>query len=164
MFILFPALKVAVNSSELTFIRNSHRGGIILCYLVHKNESFFDYVLNDLTTIHELLHDADMKLSVELKNLQESQSFKDSLIIIIIAAMILIWPMQTDEWVASNRILVFSQRFLGAPRGKHYNSLEINVWRKAVSRSKETITKRDHRFFCRCFIRIGVGNVDSREA
>ena len=84
----------------------------------------------------------------ELKNLQESQTFKDSLIIIIIiAAMILIWLMQTDEWVASNRILVFSQRFLGTPRGKHYNSLEINVWRKAVSRSKETFTKRDHRFF-----------------
>ena len=139
-------MKVAVNSYELTFLRNSHRGGIILCYLVYKNESFFDYVLNDLTTLHELLHDADMKLSVELKNLQESLSFKDSLIIII-AAMILIWLMQTDEWVASNRILVFSQRFLGAPRGKHYISLEINVWRKAVSRSKEAITKRDHRFF-----------------
>ena len=61
---------------------------------MYKNESFFDYVLNDLTTLHELLHDADMKLSVELKNLQESQTFKDSLIIIIIiiiiAAMILI--------------------------------------------------------------------------
>ena len=52
-----------------------------------------------------------------------------------------------SEWVASNRILVFSQRFLGAPRGKHYNSLEIDVLRKAVSRSKETITKRDHRLF-----------------
>ena len=89
IFILFPALKVAVNSYELTFLRNSHRGSIILCYLVHKNESFFDYVLNNLTTLHELLHDVDMKLSVELKNLQESLSFKDSLIIII-AAMILI--------------------------------------------------------------------------
>ena len=54
---------------------------------MYKNESFFDYVLNDLTTLHELLHDADMKLSVELKNLQESLTFKDSLIIII-AAMI----------------------------------------------------------------------------
>ena len=93
MFILFPALKVAVNSSELTFIRNSHRGGIILCYLVHKNESFFDYVLNDLTTLQELLHDADMKLSVELKNLQESQTFKDSLIIIIIIIIIIIAAM-----------------------------------------------------------------------
>lgn len=46
----------------------------------------FDYFFK---TLHELLHDADMKLSVELKNLQESLSFKDSLIIII-AAMILI--------------------------------------------------------------------------
>ena len=55
---------------------------------MHKNESFFDYVLNYLTTLHELLHDADMKLSVELINLQESLTFKDSLI--IIAAMILI--------------------------------------------------------------------------
>ena len=93
MFILFPALKVAVNSSELTFIRNSHRGGIILCYLEHKNESFFYYVLNDLTTLQELLHDADMKLSVELKNLQESQTFKDSLIIIIIIIIIIIAAM-----------------------------------------------------------------------
>ena len=95
-------MKAAVNSYELTFLRNSHRGSIILYYLVYKNESFFDYVLNDLTTLHELLHDADMKLSVELKNLQESQTFKDSLIIIIIiiiiiAAMILICLMQTDE-------------------------------------------------------------------
>ena len=56
---------------------------------MHKNESFFDYVLNYLTTLHELLHDADMKLFVELKNLQESLTFKDSLMIII-AAMILI--------------------------------------------------------------------------
>ena len=90
---MFPALKVAVNSYELTFLRNSHRGSIILCYLVHKNESFFDYVLNDLTTLHELLHDADMKLSVELKNLQESQTFKDSLIIIIIIIIIIIAAM-----------------------------------------------------------------------
>ena len=51
---------------------------------MYKNESFFDYVLNDLTTLHELLHDADIKLSVELKNLQEYKTFKDSLIIIII--------------------------------------------------------------------------------
>ena len=90
---MFPALKVAVNSYELTFLRNSHRGSIILCYLVYKNESFFDYVLNDLTTLHEPLHDADMKLSVELKNLQESQTFKDSLIIIIIIIIIIIAAM-----------------------------------------------------------------------
>ena len=63
IYILFPTLK------ELTFIRNSHRGGIILRYFVHKNESPFDCVLNDLTTLHELLHDADMTLPVELRNL-----------------------------------------------------------------------------------------------
>ena len=41
-----------------------------------QKRSFFDYVLNYLTTLHELLHDVEMKLSVELKNLQESLSFK----------------------------------------------------------------------------------------
>ena len=54
IFILFPTLNVAVNCLELTFIRNSHRGGIILRYFVHKNESLFHCVLNDLTTLHEL--------------------------------------------------------------------------------------------------------------
>ena len=44
--ILFPTLNVAVNCLELTFIRNSHRGGIILRYFVHKNESLFHCVLN----------------------------------------------------------------------------------------------------------------------
>ena len=28
-----------------------------------------------------------------------------------------------NEWVANNRISVFTQRFLGWPRGKHCNSL-----------------------------------------
>ena len=54
IFILFPTLNVAVNCLELTFIRNSHRGGIILHYFVHKNESLFHCILNDLTTLHEL--------------------------------------------------------------------------------------------------------------
>ena len=49
----------------LTFIWNSrrghlHRGGINLRYFVHKKESLFDCVLNDLTTLHELLLDTDM--------------------------------------------------------------------------------------------------------
>ena len=49
----------------LTFIWNSrrghlHPGGINVRYFVHKNESLFDCVLNDLTTLHELLPDADM--------------------------------------------------------------------------------------------------------
>ena len=36
--------------------------------------------------------------------------------------------MLTDinEWVASNRILVFAHRFLGSPRGKHCNSLPLD--------------------------------------
>ena len=35
----------------------------------HENQSLFHCVLNDLTTFHEPWHDADMTLSVELKNL-----------------------------------------------------------------------------------------------
>ena len=74
IYILFPTLKVIVNCLELIFIRNSHRGhlhpgGIILRYFVHKNESPIDSVLNDLTTLRGLLHDADMTLPVELRNL-----------------------------------------------------------------------------------------------
>ena len=42
-----------------------------------------------------------------------------------------------SELVASNRILVFAQRFLESPRGKHCNSLEGNIWRKVVSTSKK---------------------------
>ena len=51
--------------------------------------------------------------------------------------MIFIWVMQANEWVVSNRIVVFSQRFLGSPRGKHYD----------CSRSKKTILERDHGLF-----------------
>ena len=74
IYILFPTLKVIVNCLELTFIRNSHRGhlpqgGIILRYFVRKNELPIDSVLNDLTTLHEFLHDADMTLPVEIRNL-----------------------------------------------------------------------------------------------
>ena len=43
IFILFPTLNVAVNFLEFTFIRHSHRGGILLRSLEHKNESTFDY-------------------------------------------------------------------------------------------------------------------------
>ena len=52
-----------------------------------------------------------------------------------------------NGWVASNRILVFAQRFLRSPRGKHYNSSEGNIWRKVVSTTKKTILERDQRFF-----------------
>ena len=36
----------------------------------------------------------------------------------------LISKAETNEWVASNRILVFAQRFMGFSRGEHCNSLE----------------------------------------
>ena len=51
--------------------------------------------------------------------------------------MILIWLTQANEWVASNRILVFSQRFLGSPQNKHCDCFEV----------QKTIMERDHRFF-----------------
>ena len=54
VLISFPTLNVAVNCLEFNFTRHSHRGGIILRSLVHKNKSTFDYVLNDLKTLHEL--------------------------------------------------------------------------------------------------------------
>ena len=44
-----------------------------------------------------------------------------------------------NEWVASNRILVFALR--------HCNSLEGIVWRKVVPMSKKKISERDYRFF-----------------
>ena len=52
-----------------------------------------------------------------------------------------------NEWVASNRILLFALRFLGSPRGKHCNSLEGIAWRKVVPMSKKKILERDYRFF-----------------
>ena len=55
-----------------------------------------------------------------------------------------------NEWVASNRILVFVQRFSGSPRGKHCAS----CWKEIsddemlfVLTSKKTIVERDQRFF-----------------
>ena len=59
---------------------------------------------------------------------------------------------------------MFAQRFLGSPRGKHYNSLERNVRRKVVSTSKKTISVRDHRFFAAVLSGMGVGNSDTRVA
>ena len=52
----------------------------------------------------------------------------------------------TNDRVASNRILVFAQRFLESPRGKHCKRLEGNIWRKVVSTSKKTILEIDQRF------------------
>ena len=40
---------------------------MILRSLVHKNESTFDYVLNDLKLLNLRLHDLDMTLSGELE-------------------------------------------------------------------------------------------------
>ena len=34
---------------------------------MHKNDSPYDYVLNDFITLHELSYNADVTLSVELK-------------------------------------------------------------------------------------------------
>ena len=64
-----------------------------------------------------------------------------------------------NEIVASNRILVFTQRFLGSPRGKHCNSLERNLWRKVVSTSKKTVLVLDHRFIAAVLSEMGVGNI-----
>ena len=51
---------------------------------------------------------------------------------------------------------MFSQRFLGAPRGKYCNSPERNVRRKVVSKSKKkTIMKRDYRFFSAVLSELG---------
>ena len=60
-----------------------------------------------------------------------------------------------NEWVASNRILVFAHRFLGSPRGKHCNSLEGIVWRKVVPMSKKDFRERLS-LFRRSFIRNGL--------
>ena len=68
------------------------------------------------------------------------------------------------EWVANNRILVFAHRFLGSPRGKHFNSLEGNVYRKVVPTSKKTILERDYRFFAALLSEIDLGNAYTREA
>ena len=69
-----------------------------------------------------------------------------------------------SELVVSNRILVFAQRFLESPRGKHCNSLEGNIWRKVVSTSKKTILERDQRFFTTVLSHIINNDVDARAA
>ena len=51
-----------------------------------------------------------------------------------------------SELVASNRILVFAQRFLESPRGKHCNSLEGNIWRKVVSTSNKRFWREINAF------------------
>ena len=60
-----------------------------------------------------------------------------------------------NEWVASDRILVFAQRFLGSPRSKHCNS------RKVVSKSKNNDFGERLSLFLKFFlIRNGFGYCD----
>ena len=66
------------------------------------------------------------------------------------------------ELAASNQIVVFAQRSLGSPQGKHCISLERNVWRKVVPMSKKTILARDYRFFDAVLSEMDLGNVDTK--
>ena len=59
---------------------------------------------------------------------------------------------------------MFTYRFLGSLRGKHYNSLEGNVWRTVVPMSKKPILVRDFRFFAALLSGMDLDNADSREA
>lgn len=43
---------IAINCLELTFIRHSHRQGIIFRSLIHKVELLYIYILNDLKFLH----------------------------------------------------------------------------------------------------------------
>ena len=66
------------------------------------------------------------------------------------------------EDIASNRILVFAQRLLGSPRGKHCKLVEGNIWRKVVSTSKKPILERDQRFFFAVLSSMDKDNGDTR--
>ena len=55
--------------------------------------------------------------------------------------------IQVIGWVASNRNLAFSQRFLGSPRSEHCKLLEENMWRKVFLDVLKTILERDQCFF-----------------
>ena len=59
---------------------------------------------------------------------------------------------------------MFAQRFLGSPRGRHYNLLERNVRRKVVSTQKKNNFGERHRFFAAVLSGMGVGNSDTRVA
>ena len=58
---------------------------------------------------------------------------------------------------------MFAHRFLGSPRGKHFNSLEGNVYRKVVPTSKKTILERYYRFFAALLSEMDLGNAYTRE-
>ena len=68
--------------------------------------------------------------------------------------MILIWLIQANEWVASNGSLCFRKDF--------WDRHGANI--VTFSRFKKAIMERDHSFFADIFFRIGLGNVDTREA
>ena len=59
--------------------------------------------------------------------------------------------LSENEWVASILILVFAQRFLGWPLGKHCKLLEGNIWRKVVSTFENDFRERSTLFY-RTFI------------
>ena len=63
-----------------------------------------------------------------------------------------------------NELPMVGSRFLGSPRGKHFNSLKGKIWRKVVLTSKKTILERDNRFFAALLLEMDLGNADTREA
>ena len=58
---------------------------------------------------------------------------------------------------------MFTKRFLRSPRGKHFNSLERNIWRKVGSTSKKMILERNQRFFAAFLSQVDSDNVDMEE-
>ena len=44
-----------------------------------------------------------------------------------------------NEWFSSNRRLSYARRIMGSPGGKHWKSLQRNVWRGAVSPFKTSV-------------------------
>ena len=64
-----------------------------------------------------------------------------------------------SEWVASNRILAFAQRFLGSPRGRHRKSLMA----KSCFDVQKTILERDYRIFAAVSAEMDFINVNIRE-
>ena len=52
-----------------------------------------------------------------------------------------IWSLGMDynEWFSSNRRVSYAYRIMGSPGGKHWKSLQRNVWRGAVSPFKTSV-------------------------
>ena len=66
-----------------------------------------------------------------------------------------------NEWVARNRIIVYTQRVLGLPRNKDCKSLQENVWRKLVSTSKKRFWREINAFFEAVLSEIDLGDVNT---